>query len=102
MVLAVAVCTEGQQWERNIYARLAPQEVWSDWAGGRDPTPSRVPQRRGTTSRERQLRTAGWEKHCADGPAGGVGRRWRRLICSRDWSAWCRLARASGRRSTPR
>jgi hypothetical protein len=64
MVLTVRVGTEGQQWERSIYARLPRGPVW---AGGRDHTPSRVPpaverqlhlhhshsrvpQRRGTTS----------------------------------------------------
>jgi hypothetical protein len=49
MVLAVRVGTEGQQWERNIYARLPPREGYA-WAGGRDHTPSRVPQQWGTTS----------------------------------------------------
>ena len=26
MVLAAELCTEGQQWERNSYARLPPRE----------------------------------------------------------------------------
>jgi hypothetical protein len=67
MVLTVRMGTEGQQWERNIYARLPPREG-SAWAArpagyfssGVPPavkrqlhlqhTPSRVPQRWGTTS----------------------------------------------------
>jgi hypothetical protein len=50
MVLTVRTGTDGQRWERNIYARLPPSRGGSAWAGGRDHTPSRVTQRWGTTS----------------------------------------------------
>jgi hypothetical protein len=41
MVSAGRVCTEGQQWERYIYARR-PLARGPDWAGGRDHTLSQV------------------------------------------------------------
>jgi hypothetical protein len=34
MVLAVRVCTEGQQWERKICARLPPREGVCHWLAG--------------------------------------------------------------------
>ena len=41
MVLTVRMGTEGQQWERYIYARR-PLARGPDWAGGRDHTLSQV------------------------------------------------------------